>query len=106
MSALQDAKAQIIGRVDRHSWTKASTILGQDDVPMSYDDIRENQEPDYANEDNGDFEQLWIAYAPLAGFGFKTDARRVHSYWSVSCRQKLQRPGPRTASRNKMGVST
>jgi hypothetical protein len=42
------------------SWTNASTILGQDDVPMSYD-IQENQEPHYAAEENGDFEQLSIA---------------------------------------------
>jgi hypothetical protein len=101
MSALQDAKAQTGRRVGQ-----ASTILGQDDVPMSYDAIRENQEKYYANEDNGDFEQLSIAYTPLARLGFKTDARKEQSYWSVSCGKKLQRPGPRTASRNKMGVST
>jgi hypothetical protein len=52
-------------RIDLQSWTNASTILGQDDVPMSYD-IQENQEPHYAAEENGDFEHV-DRVAPLAG---------------------------------------
>ncbi len=56
-----------------------STILGQDGVPLSYI-IRENDEPDYDNEDKADydFEQLSIKCAPLVGVFYKTDARKVH----------------------------
>jgi hypothetical protein len=55
------------------------TILGQDGVPLSYI-IRENDEPDYDKEDEGDFdfEQLSIKCAPLAGVFYKTDARKEH----------------------------
>jgi hypothetical protein len=56
-----------------------STILGQDGVPLSYI-IRENDEPDYDNEDKADydFEQLSIKCAPLVGVFYKTDAGKVH----------------------------
>ena len=65
-------------------WSRAltnylSTILGQDRVPLSYI-VRENDEPDYEDEDEEDydFEQLTIKCAPLKGIVFKTDARKVH----------------------------
>jgi hypothetical protein len=56
-----------------------STILGQDGVPLSYI-IRENDEPDYDEEDEEDFnfEQLSIKCALLVGVFYKTDARKVH----------------------------
>jgi hypothetical protein len=56
-----------------------STILGQDGLPLSYI-IRENDEPDYDEEDKEDFdfEQLSIKCAPLVGVFYKTDARKVH----------------------------
>jgi hypothetical protein len=54
-----------------------STILGQNGVPLSYV-TRENEEPDYTEEEEGDFEMLSIACNPVTGPGFKTDARKVH----------------------------
>lgn len=56
-----------------------STIQGQNGVPLSYI-IRDNALPDYALEDelDFDFEQLTIDCAPLTGLVFKTDARKVH----------------------------
>jgi hypothetical protein len=55
------------------------TILGQEGVPLSYF-IRENDEPDYKEEDEEDFdfEQLSIKCALLVGVFNKTDARKVH----------------------------
>jgi hypothetical protein len=59
------------------------TILGQDGVSLSYV-IRENEDPDYEdednNDDNDDFEQLLIKCAPLSGLIFKTDAHKVHQF--------------------------
>jgi hypothetical protein len=57
-----------------------STILGQDGVPLSYF-IRENNDPDYEDEDEEDFgfEQLLIKCAPLVGVLYKTDSScKVH----------------------------
>jgi hypothetical protein len=68
---------------DWKQWEEAflnylSTLLGQNGVPLSYV-CRENDEPDYAEDhEDGDFEMLCIACAPLNGIGFKTDAKKVH----------------------------
>ncbi len=56
-----------------------STIQGQDGVPLSYI-IRDNNEPDYEEEEEEDvnFEKLCVAAAPLEGAIFKNDACKVH----------------------------
>jgi hypothetical protein len=54
-----------------------STFVGQNGVSLNYV-IREHEEPDYAEEETGDFELLSIAACPLTGPAFKSDARKVH----------------------------
>jgi hypothetical protein len=82
------SKASDPGKLKRQKewlvWSRSlnnylSTILGHDGVPLSYV-IRENDEPDYEEEeeDDFDFEQLSIKCAPLVGVVYKTDARKVH----------------------------
>ena len=82
------SKASDPGKLKRQKdwqvWSRSltnhlSTILGQDGVPLSYV-IRENEEPDYEEEDEEDFdfERLSIKCAPLEGIMYKTDARKVH----------------------------
>jgi hypothetical protein len=67
---------------DWPTWIRAlnnflSTILGQDGVPLNYC-IRDNEEADYSDEDNGNFEQLSIKCTPLTGLVFDADALKVH----------------------------
>jgi hypothetical protein len=71
-----------------------STILGQDGVPLSYL-IRENDEPDYDDEDEEDFDfkQLSIKCAPLVGVFYKTDARKVHQLIHGFVQGETSEPG-------------
>jgi hypothetical protein len=80
------SKASDPGKLKRQEewlvWSRSltnylSTILGHDGVPLSYV-IRENNEPDYEEEEDFDFEQLSIKCASLVGVVYKTDARKVH----------------------------
>lgn len=56
-----------------------SCIPGRNGVALSYV-CRLNDEPDYSDEDDGDFEKLAIACAPLDGIAFLEDTKRVHQF--------------------------
>jgi hypothetical protein len=52
-------------------------IDGQGGVNLEYV-LRLKDESAYSNEEDGDFQQLTIACAPLVGEVYKADARKVH----------------------------
>jgi hypothetical protein len=62
---------------DRGLRNNLSAIDGQGGVNLEYV-LRLKDEPYYSNEEDGKFEQLTIACAPLVGEVYKADARKVH----------------------------
>jgi hypothetical protein len=56
-----------------------SCIPGRNGVALSYI-CRDNDEPDYSEEADGDFERLAVACAPLSGPAFQEDTKRVHQF--------------------------